>query len=96
MSTTLQVSLTLSDDDMAVLRRYQAEINALVRGSNAMLVSLKRQPIGEEWTEEQAIQSLLQSALERERKLQQLQDGRADPSWLRQIVRESILGGERK
>lgn len=87
MSTTLQISLTLSDVDMTVLRRYRDDINALVRSGNAVAKELDLDIQSEEWTEEVAISSLLQSALERERRLYQIQDGQSDPPWLELLGR---------
>lgn len=98
MSTTLQVSITLSDDELTVLRRYLAEANAVLRMSNAMLSPAYRT---KDWTQEEAITMLLKAQLDQERKLQQMQDGRDDPMWIRAMVREAIYeliereGGQR-
>ena len=89
---TIQIAITFSAEEQAVLERYLAEINGVVRSSNAVVRELKMTLITEEWTEEQAIRSLLGAAIERERRIQMLQDNRDDPPWISILVYEAMQG----
>jgi|WetSurMetagenome_2_1015567.scaffolds.fasta_scaffold640673_2 hypothetical protein len=91
MSTTLQVQLILSDDELTVLRRYLAEVNAMLHESKAVMDKLQIEHHGkEEWTEADAAAMLFRASLDFERRVQMVRDGQTTPPWLEQIVAESI------
>ncbi|MBX0326957.1 hypothetical protein K2Z83_04580 [Oscillochloris sp. ZM17-4] len=94
---TIQIELHLSDEEQAVLRRHHQELNQMFAESNQMLAKLgmaQARPLAES----EVCQMLFKSALERERKLLQLQDGRNDPEWIKRAVRQALdelmIGGE--
>lgn len=91
---TLTITVNLSNEQEAVLRRFHAEINELFESSNKLMAKLGMKATDAP-SEEEALQMLLSAGLETESKLQRLKDGANDPDWLRAVVSDAMkeLGG---
>lgn len=90
MNTPIDITVNLTETLATVLRRYVAELNALFKESNELMVRIGGVALAEPITEREALQMLCASALEREQKLQMLQDNRGDPPWIAQEVRKAM------
>lgn len=94
---TIQIELHLSDEEQIVLARHHQELNRMFAESNQMLAKLGM-PQAQPLAEAEVCQMLFKAALERERKLLQLQDERNDPEWIKRAVRQALdeltLGGK--
>ena len=88
---TITIDIHLDADRAAVLARFMVEHDRMMQETSAEL--LRRRIIDhdvEPISQSEALQMLVYAALDRERKIQQLQDDRADPPWLRAAVRQAM------